>query len=136
MKKKESNDKNNKLAEVFAERRSHAYPAHKWLAEKFPEYVQIMLDLDYEIRQKTKIYDEKMHELFHIIALAVKGSNPHNQPHLKAHIKKGLKLGLKPEEIAEALMVCVNPGGAMVLTYSITCMLEAIEELQKEGWKG
>ena len=73
---------------------------------------------------------------FHIIALAVKGSNPHNQPHLKAHIKKGLKLGLKPEEIAEALMVCVNPGGAMVLTYSVTCMLEALDELKEEGWQG
>ena len=136
MTKKDRNDKNSKLAKVFAERRDHVYPAHQWLAEKFPEYVQIMLDLDFEIRQKTKIYDEKMHELFHIIALAVKGSNPHNQPHLKAHIKKGLKLGLKPEEIAEALMVCVNPGGAMVLTYSVTCMLEAIEELKKEGWHG
>ena len=136
MKRKEKNKKNSKLAETFAERRSHVYAAHEWLAEKFPEYVQIMLDLDFEIRQKTKIYDEKMHELFHIIALAVKGSNPHNQPHLKAHIKKGLKLGLKPEEIAEALMVCVNPGGAMVLTYSVTCMLEALEELKEEGWQG
>ena len=136
MKRKEKNEKISKLAETFAERRSHVYAAHEWLAEKFPEYVQIMLDLDFEIRQKTKIYDEKMHELFHIIALAVKGSNPHNQPHLKAHIKKGLKLGLKPEEIAEALMVCVNPGGAMVLTYSVTCMLEALEELKEEGWQG
>ena len=136
MKRKEKNEKNSKLAETFAERRSHVYPAHEWLAEKFPEYVQIMLDLDFEIRQKTKIYDEKMHELFHIIALAVKGSNPHNQPHLRAHIKKGLKLGLKPEEIAEALMVCVNPGGAMVLTYSVTCMLEVLEELEEEGWQG
>ena len=136
MKRKEKNEKNSELAETFAERRSHVYPAHEWLAEKFPEYVQIMLDLDFEIRQKTKIYDEKMHELFHIIALAVKGSNPHNQPHLKAHIKKGLKLGLKPEEIAEALMVCVNPGGAMVLTYSVSCMLEALEELEEEGWLG
>ena len=135
MAKKDSNNKNNKLAKVFAERRDHIYPAHQWLAEKFPEYIQIMLDLDFEIRQKTKIYDEKMHELFHIIALAVKGSNPYNQPHLKAHIKKGLKLGLKPEEIAEALMVCVNPGGAMVLTYSVTCMLEAIEELKEDGWQ-
>tara|TARA_B100000575_G_scaffold139546_1_gene111327 strand:+ start:1015 stop:1425 length:411 start_codon:yes stop_codon:yes gene_type:complete len=135
MAKKDRNNKNNKLAKVFAERRDHIYPAHQWLAEKFPEYIQIMLDLDFEIRQKTKIYDEKMHELFHIIALAVKGSNPHNQPHLKAHIKKGLKLGLKPEEIAEALMVCVNPGGAMVLTYSVTCMLEAIEELKEDGWQ-
>ena len=136
MKRKEKSEKNSKLAETFADRRSHVYPAHEWLAEKFPEYVQIMLDLDFEIRQKTKIYDEKMHELFHIIALAVKGSNPHNQTHLKAHIKKGLKLGLKPEEIAEALMVCVNPGGAMVLTYSVTCMLEALDELKEEGWQG
>jgi alkylhydroperoxidase/carboxymuconolactone decarboxylase family protein YurZ len=42
---------------------------------------------------------------------------------------------LAPEEIAEALMVCVNPGGAMVLTYSITCILETIDELKQEGWE-
>jgi alkylhydroperoxidase/carboxymuconolactone decarboxylase family protein YurZ len=130
-----SKNNSENLSKIFAERRSHTYPAHEWLAEKFPDYVKIMLDLDYEIRQKTKLFDEKMHELFHIIALAVKGSNPHNQQHLKAHIKKGIMLGLDPEEIAEALMVCVNPGGAMVLTYSITCMLEALDELNADGWK-
>ena len=134
MAKIEKKNKEN-LSKIFSERRSHSYSAHEWLADKFPDYVKIMLDLDYEIRQKTKIFDEKMHELFHIIALAVKGSNPHNQQHLKAHIKKGIMLGLDPEEIAEALMVCVNPGGAMVLTYSITCMLEALEELDAEGWE-
>lgn len=26
-------------------------------------------------------------------------------------------------------MVCVNPCGAKVLTYGVTCMLEAIEEM-------
>lgn len=74
-----------------------------------------------------------MHELFHILALAVAGSNPHNQPHLKQHLKKGLQFGLAPEEIGEALMVCVNPCGAKVLTYGVTCMLEAMEELEAEG---
>ena len=123
------------LAEDFAARRGRAYPAHQWLAERFPDYVRIMLDLDEEIRRKPRRYDERMHELFHIVALAVKGSNPHNQPHLKAHIRKGLELGLHPEEIAEALMVCVNPAGAMALTYGVTCMLEAIEELEAEGWR-
>ena len=43
MNRKEKNEKNSKLAEIFAERRSHVYPAHEWLAEKFPEYVQIIL---------------------------------------------------------------------------------------------
>lgn len=132
---KDNKKKSMNLSKTFAERRSHVYPAHEWLADKFPEYIKIMLDLDHEIRKKAKIFDEKMHELFHIIALAVKGSNPHNQQHLKAHIKKGLQLGLRPEEIAEALMVCVNPGGAMVLTYSVTCMLEAMDELSNEGWE-
>lgn len=133
--KKKPESESKKLFDTFASRRGHVYPAHEWLANRFPAYVKIMLDLDDEIRKKTRRYDEKMHELFHIVALAVKGSNPHNQQHLKAHLKKGLKLGLHPEEIAEALMVCVNPGGAMVLTYSVTCMLEAIEELKTEGWK-
>ncbi len=122
------------LAADFAARRGKVYPAHEWIASRFPAYTQIMLDLDEEIRRKSRRFNEAMHELFHIVALAVKGSNPHNQPHLKAHIKKGLQLGLHPEEIGEALMVCVNPGGAMSLTYGVTCMLEAIEELKQEGW--
>ena len=73
-----------------------------------------------------------MHELFHILALAVEMSNPHNQPHLKQHLKKGIGLGLDPVEITEALMVCVNPCGAKVVTYGVTCMLEAIEEMKAE----
>ena len=132
------NDKNSaqerQLAADFATRRGRVYPAHEWIARHFPGYTRIMLDLDEEIRRKPRRYDEATHELFHILTLAVKGSNPHNQPHLKAHIKKGLQLGLHPEQIGEALMVCVNPGGAMVLTYGVTCMLEAIEELKSEGW--
>jgi len=64
--------------------------------------------------------------------LAVEMSNPHNQPHLKQHLKKGIGLGLDPVEITEALMVCVNPCGAKVVTYGVTCMLEAIEEMKAE----
>lgn len=121
------------LADQMARRRGKRYPAHTYIAELFPDYVKVLLELDEVIRAKPRKYDEKMHELFHIIALAVEMSNPHNQPHLKQHIKKGLKLGLAPEEIAEALMVCVNPCGAKVLTYGVTCMLEAIEEMKTEA---
>ena len=121
------------LADQMAKRRGKRYPAHAYIAELFPDYVKVLLELDEVIRAKPRRYDEKMHELFHIIALAVEMSNPPNQPHLKQHIKKGLKLGLAPEEIAEALMVCVNPCGAKVLTYGVTCMLEAIEEMKAEA---
>ena len=123
-----------KLADEMAKRRGKRYPAHAFIAEKFPDYVKVLIELDEVIRLKPRRYDEKMHELFHIIALAVEMSNPANQPHLKQHMKKGLQLGLAPEEIAEALMVCVNPCGAKVLTYGVTCMLEAMEELKQEGW--
>lgn len=122
------------LAEEFAERRGKQYPAHSWIAERFPEYTETMLQLDDIIRRRERRFDEKGHELFHILALAVMGSNPHNQPHLTAHIKKALLLGAHPEEIAEALMVAVNPAGARVLTYGVTCMLEATEQLEAEGW--
>jgi alkylhydroperoxidase/carboxymuconolactone decarboxylase family protein YurZ len=122
-----------KLADEIAKRRGRRYPAHAFIAEKFPDYMKVLLDLDYVIRQKPRRFDEKMHELFHIIALAVEMSNPPNQPHLKQHLKKGLQMGWKPEEIAEALMVCVNPCGMKVLTYGVTCMLEAIEELKLEA---
>jgi len=121
------------LADEMAKRRGTRYPAHEWIAQKFPDYVEVLVKLDEVIRLKPRRFDPKMHELFHILALAVEMSNPPNQPHLKQHIKQGLKLGLAPEEIAEALMVCVNPCGAKVLTYGVTCMLEAIEELKAEG---
>jgi len=125
--------KANELAEEIAKRRGYQYPAHKFIAEHFPDYMGALLDLDHIIRGKERKFDEKMHELFHILALAVETSNPHNQPHLKNHLKKGILLGLEPTEIAEALMVCVNPCGAKVLTYGVTCMLEAIDELKSEG---
>ena len=121
------------LAAEMARRRGRRYPAHEFIAENFPDYVEVLVKLDEVIRLKPRRFDEKMHELFHIVALAVEMSNPPNQPHLRQHIKQGLKLGLAPEEIAEALMVCVNPCGAKVLTYGVTCMLEAIEELKSEG---
>ncbi|MBT3433456.1 MAG: carboxymuconolactone decarboxylase family protein [Nitrospinaceae bacterium] len=123
------------LADRIAAKRGRRYPAHEFIAEKFPDYMEALLNLDEVIREKDRLFDERMHELFHILALAVAGSNPHNQPHLRQHLKKGLQLGLKPEEIGEALMVCVNPCGAKVLTYGVTCMLEAMEELKAEGWE-
>jgi len=122
-----------RLADEIARRRGRRYPAHEWIARTFPDYMQVLLDLDRVVRATPRRFDEKMHELFHIVALAVEMSNPPNQPHLKQHIKKGLMLGLAPEEIAEALMVCVNPCGMKVLTYGVTCMLEAMEELKAEA---
>jgi alkylhydroperoxidase/carboxymuconolactone decarboxylase family protein YurZ len=121
------------LAAEIARRRGRRYPAHEFIARTFPDYMKLLIELDEVIRARPRLFDEKMHELFHIIALAVEMSNPPNQPHLRQHLKKGLKLGLKPEEIAEALMVCVNPCGMKVLTYGVTCMLEAMEELKAEG---
>lgn len=120
------------LAEQMAARRGRRYPAHAYIAEHFPDYVKVLVELDEVIRRKPRRFDEKMHELFHIIALAVEMSNPPNQPHLRQHLKTALRLGLAPEEIAEALMVCVNPCGAKVLTYGVTCMLEAMEEMKAE----
>ena len=121
------------LAAEIARRRGRSYPAHEFIARTFPDYMKVLIELDEVIRAKPRLFDEKMHELFHIIALAVEMSNPPNQPHLRQHLKKGLKLGLKPEEIAEALMVCVNPCGMKVLTYGVTCMLEAMDELKAEA---
>ena len=122
------------LAKTFAARRGKVYPAHTWLAEKFPDYVEVMLELDEVIRRRPRRYDERMHELFHIVALAVKGSNFHNQPHLRAHIKKGLQLclhlleadsiaivgeagrraAIEPARVVQALPVAPSdaPGGA------------------------
>ena len=85
------------LADQIAQRRGKRYPAHAFIAEHFPDYMEVLLDLDHVIREKPRRFNEKMHELFHIIALAVEMSNPVNQPHLKQHLKKGLQMGWKPE---------------------------------------
>ena len=71
------------LADRIAQRRGKRYPAHAFIAEHFPDYMEVLLDLDYVIREKPRRFSEKMHELFHIIALAVEMSNPPNQPHLR-----------------------------------------------------
>ena len=128
----DSTSEGKALADEIAKRRGRVYPAHQFIAEHFPDYMEALLELDTVIRGKERRFDEKMHELFHILALAVETSNPHNQPHLKQHLKKGILMGLEPVEIAEALMVCVNPCGAKVLTYGVTCMLEALEEIEAE----
>jgi len=130
--RKPAKAKSKSLADRIAQRRGKRYPAHAFIAEHFPDYMEVLLDLDYVIREKPRRFNEKMHELFHIIALAVEMSNPPSQPHLRQHLKKALLMGWKPEEIAEALMVCVNPCGMKVLTYGVTCMLEAMEEIKVE----
>jgi alkylhydroperoxidase/carboxymuconolactone decarboxylase family protein YurZ len=132
----DSSSEGKALADEIAKRRGRVYPAHQFIAEHFPDYMEALLELDTVIRGKERRFDEKMHELFHILALAVETSNPHNQPHLKQHLKKGILMGLEPVEIAEALMVCVNPCGAKVLTYGVTCMLEALEEIEAEKAAG
>ena len=130
--RKPAKAKSKSLADRIAQRRGKRYPAHAFIAEHFPDYMEVLLDLDYVIREKPRRFNEKMHELFHIIALAVEMSNPPSQPHQRQHLKKALLMGWKPEEIAEALMVCVNPCGMKVLTYGVTCMLEAMEEIKVE----
>ena len=34
------------LAEEMAKRRGRRYPAHAWIAEKFPDYVKVLVELD------------------------------------------------------------------------------------------
>ena len=58
------------LADEMARRRGRRYPAHTWIAEKFPDYVKVLVELDEVIRLKPRRFDQKMHELFHIVALA------------------------------------------------------------------
>ena len=56
--------KSKSLAERIAARRGKRYPAHAFIAEHFPDYMEVLLDLDYVIRQKKRRFDEKWHELF------------------------------------------------------------------------
>ena len=111
------------LADEMARRRGRRYPAHTWIAEKFPDYVKVLVELDEVIRLKPRRFDQKMHELFHIVALAVEMSNPPNQPHLKQHIKQGRMralgvMSLKP--------VSQLPG--------VPTVSETLSGFENEGW--
>lgn len=57
------------LADEMAKRRGKRYPAHTYIVEKFPDYVKVLVELDAVIRLKPRRFDEKMHEIFHIVAL-------------------------------------------------------------------
>ena len=52
--------KANKLAEEIAKRRGYQYPAHKFIAEHFPDYMEALLDLDHIIRGKERKFEPSM----------------------------------------------------------------------------
>ncbi|WP_303861278.1 carboxymuconolactone decarboxylase family protein [Alkalibaculum bacchi] len=53
-----------------------------------------------------------------------------NEQTLAYHINEAYKLGAKQEEIAEAAMVSVIPGGMDAMTFFVTYVKDAIEALQ------
>ena len=99
-------DKDNQprnLAEEMAKRRGKRYPAHEWIAEKFPDYVEVLVKLDEVIRLKPRRFDQKMHELFHILALAVEMYGGTDKQETGAPVP-ALENVLKQLEQAEAVL--------------------------------
>jgi tripartite-type tricarboxylate transporter receptor subunit TctC len=54
-----SDAQSSNLSDEIARRRGRRYPAHEWIARTFPDYMQVLLELDHVVRAKPRRFDEK-----------------------------------------------------------------------------
>jgi len=107
-------------------KRGYIYPSYRMLAEDDPDFLETY-DKLYELAMlKTRIFPEKIKELFFIAAIAAR--NPGDGSAMKNHLKRALEKGATKEEILEVLKCAFFPGGALSLLYSINTLIEVIKE--------
>lgn len=119
-------DKSKRLLEDMMKKRGYVYPSYRVLADDDPEFLEAY-DKLYELAMlKTRIFPEKIKELFFIAAIAAR--NPGDNSALKNHMRRALEKGAARGEILEALKCAFFPGGALSLLYSINTLIEVIKE--------
>ena len=119
-------EKSKRLLEMMMKKRGYIYPSYRMLAEDDPEFLETY-DKLYELAMlRTRIFPEKIKELFFICAIAAR--NPGDNSGMKNHMKRALEKGATKEEILEALKCAFIPGGALTLLYSINTLIDVIKE--------
>jgi alkylhydroperoxidase/carboxymuconolactone decarboxylase family protein YurZ len=119
-------ERSRKLLEVMMKKRGYVYPSYRMLAEDDPEFLETY-DKLYELAMlRTRIFPEKIKELFFICALAAR--NPGDASAMKNHMKRALDKGATEAEILEALKCTLLPGGALSLLYSINTLIDILRE--------
>ncbi|MBS7622384.1 carboxymuconolactone decarboxylase family protein [Candidatus Bathyarchaeota archaeon] len=119
-------ERSKRLLEEMMRKRGYVYPSYRVLAEDDPEFLETY-DRLYELAMiRTRIFPEKIKELFFICAIAAR--NPGDASAMKNHMRRALERGATKEEILEALKCALFPGGALSLLYSINSLIEVLKE--------
>jgi len=119
-------DRSKRLLEQMMKKRGYIYPSYRMLAEDDPEFLETY-DKLYELAMlRTRIFPEKIKELFFICAIAAR--NPGDTSGMRNHMRRALEKGATKEEILEALKCALFPGGALSLLYSINTLIEVLKE--------
>jgi alkylhydroperoxidase/carboxymuconolactone decarboxylase family protein YurZ len=119
-------ERSKRLLEEMMKKRGYVYPSYRFLAEDDPEFLEAYDKLYELVMLRTRIFPEKIKELFFICAIAAR--NPGDASAMKNHMRRALQMGATREEILEALKCTLFPGGALSLLYSVNTLLEVLKE--------
>jgi alkylhydroperoxidase/carboxymuconolactone decarboxylase family protein YurZ len=104
------------------------YPEFQYLSEKHPELYQHFMALAKYPLEKGKCLDLKTKLFIPMVILAFRG-----QSHgVYTHIKRALGLGVTEEEIVEAFLVSILPGGAPTMVVGLRALLEVKKEMENK----
>jgi len=119
-------ERSKRLLEEMMKKRGYIYPSYRMLAEDDPDFLETY-DKLYELAMlRTRIFPEKIKELFFICAIAAR--NPGDASAMKNHMRRALDKGATESEVLEALKCALFPGGALSLLYGINTLIEVLKE--------
>jgi alkylhydroperoxidase/carboxymuconolactone decarboxylase family protein YurZ len=100
------------------------YPEFEYLAEKHPEFYEHFRSIGRYSIEKGKFLDLKTKLLIPMVILAYRGLDKE----VAAHVRRAFGLGMTEDEILEAFLVAMAPGGAPTMHYGIRALMEAKKE--------
>jgi len=110
-------------------RRDFLYPEFQYLCEKHPElYQHFMAVAKYPIEKGIEL-DLRTKLLIPMVILAHRGL----KHAVYAHMKRALSLGVTENEILEAFLVALLPGGAPTLHMGLSVLMETQKEMTENN---
>ena len=100
------------------------YPEFQYLAEKHPELYEHFISIGRYPIEKGKCLDLKTKLLIPMVILAHRGQIQG----VATHIRRALGLGMTEDEILEAFLVALLPGGAPTMVNGLRALMEAKKE--------
>jgi alkylhydroperoxidase/carboxymuconolactone decarboxylase family protein YurZ len=107
------------------------YPEFQYLSEKHPELYQHFLAVARYPIEKGKKLDLKTKLLIPMVILAHRGL----KRAVYAHMKRALSMGVTEDEILEAFLVALLPGGAPTLHMGLSVLMETQKEMTENNHK-